>query len=63
MSIFARVFGQGRLEKSLNFEGSPEEAGFAFFSFLVGAQTISRTFGGTEKFLDATEVVISSFEK
>jgi TetR/AcrR family transcriptional regulator, transcriptional repressor for nem operon len=63
MSIFSRVFGQGRVEQTLNFEGSDEEAGFAFFSFLVGAQTISRTFGGTEKFLKATEVVISNFEK
>jgi len=61
MSIFAGVFKQGRLEQSLNFEGSDEEAAFAFFSFLVGAQTISRSFGGTEKFLEATEVVISSF--
>jgi len=63
MSIFAGVFEQGRREESLNFEGSDEEAAFAFFSFLVGAQTISRSFGGTEKFLAATEVVISSFGK
>ncbi len=61
--IFAGVFEQGRIEKSLNFEGSNEEAAFAFFSFLVGAQTISRSFGGTEKFLKTTEVVILSFMK
>ena len=63
ISIFAGVFEQGRVEESLNFEGSDEEAAFAFFSFLVGTQTISRSFGGTKKFLEATEVVIASFKK
>lgn len=63
LSIFADIFEQGRIEQSLHFDGSVEEAAFAFFSFLVGAQTISRSFGGTEKFLEATEVVISNFKK
>ena len=63
ISLFAGVFEQGRLEKSLNFEGSDEEAGFAFFSLLVGTQTLARSFGGTQKFQEAIAVVSSSFEK
>jgi hypothetical protein len=45
------------------FTGTDEEAAFAFFSFLVGAQTIARSLGGVQLFQQATEVFISGLEK
>ncbi|MGL1932314.1 MAG: TetR/AcrR family transcriptional regulator [Desulfotalea sp.] len=63
ISIFAAIFEQGRIEKSLNFEGSDEEAGFALFSFLVGAQTLARSLGGAQQFQAAVAIVIKSFEE
>ncbi len=63
VSIFAAVFEQGRLEGSLTVTGTDEEMAFAFFSLLVGAQTIARSHGGVQSFHQATEVVISGFEK
>jgi len=62
-SIYAAVFKQGRQEGSLTFSGTNEEAAFAFFSLLVGAQTIARSHGGVQLFHQATEAVISGFEK
>jgi TetR/AcrR family transcriptional repressor of nem operon len=63
VSIFADVFEQGRQEESLMFTGTDKEAAFAFFSFLVGAQTIARSLGGVQLFQQATEVFISGLEK
>lgn len=63
VSIFAVVFEQGRHEKSLTYTGTADETAFAFLSFLIGAQTVARAYGGVELFHQATEVVISSFEK
>ncbi len=63
VSIFATVFEQGREEESLTFKGTDDETAFAFFSLLVGAQTIARSFGGVHLFHQSAEVVISSFEK
>jgi TetR/AcrR family transcriptional repressor of nem operon len=62
ISIYAAVFEQGRQEKSLIFTGTDNEAAFAFFSFLVGAQTIARSHSGIDAFNQATEVIISGFE-
>jgi len=63
VTTFAAVFEQGRQEESLTFTGTVEEAAFAFFSLLVGAQTIARSNGGVEMFHQATETVISAYEK
>jgi len=63
VSIFAAIFGQGRREGSLDFTGTNEEAAFAFFSLLVGAQTLARSHGGVQQFHCSTELVIIGFEK
>lgn len=63
VSIFSAVFEQGRVERTLSFNGEKEDAGFTFFSFLVGAQTLARSRGGINIFNQATETMISSFEK
>ena len=62
VDIFSTVFEQGRDEKNLTFSGTSEDAGFAFFSFLVGAQTLARSQGGVQQFEHAAEVYISNFE-
>ncbi len=63
ISIFADIFDQGREEGTLTFTGTNEDASFAFFSFLVGAQTIARSHGGSQSFGLAVKVFISSFNK
>jgi len=63
VSIFAAVFEQGRLEESLAFTGTDSATAFAFFSFLVGVQTIARSHGGVQLFRQATKVFITGFEK
>jgi len=63
VSIFTAVFEQGRQEQSLRFTGTDNEAAFAFFSYLVGAQIIARSHGGSLLFQQAAEVVLSGFEK
>ncbi|MCP4341525.1 MAG: TetR/AcrR family transcriptional regulator [Desulfobulbaceae bacterium] len=63
VSIFAAVFEQGRHEGSLTMTGTDEETAFAFFSFLVGAQTIARSHGGIHMFHQASETFISAIEK
>jgi len=60
--IFSAVFDQGRQEKSLTFTGTDEEAAFAFFSLLVGAQTIARSHGGLELFSQAARSYISGLQ-
>ncbi len=61
--IYSAVFEQGRLEESLTFTGTDNEAAFTFFSFLVGAQTIARSHGGVQQFHQAIEAFISNIEK
>lgn len=63
VSIFAAVFEQGRKEESLTFTGTDSATAFAFFSFLVGAQTIARSHGGVQLFRQAAEVFITGSEK
>ena len=63
VSIFAAVFEQGRQEGTLSFTGTDKEAAFAFFSILVGAQTLARSHGGIQLFHQAAEVVIAGFKK
>ncbi len=63
VSIFAAVFKQGRQEESLLFTGTDNEAAFAFFSFLVGTQTMARSHGGIQLFHQAAEIFITTFEK
>jgi len=63
VSIYATVFEQGQREGSLKFPGTADEAAFAFFSLLVGAQTTARSYGGVQLFNQATETIISGFEK
>ncbi len=62
VSIFGAVFKQGRQEKSLTFTGTAEEAAFAFFSLLVGAQTIARSHGGVALFSKAAGSYISGLQ-
>lgn len=63
VSIFASVFRQGRQEQSLAYTGTDEETAFAFFSLLVGAQIVARSYGGIQSFQQAVEVIISGFER
>jgi TetR/AcrR family transcriptional repressor of nem operon len=63
VSIFTSVFQQGREEESLIFTGADEETAFAFFSLLIGTQTVARSYGGVKLFHQATEAFISSLEK
>jgi TetR/AcrR family transcriptional repressor of nem operon len=63
VDIFARAFQQGRAEESLSFAGSAEEAAYAFFSLLLGAQMAGRAHGGAESFRSTTEVIISGWER
>ena len=63
VSIFSTVFNQGRQENSLTFSGTGEEAAFAFFSLLVGAQTIARSHGGVKMFSQAARSFISGLQK
>ncbi len=62
VSIFTTVFEQGRQDGSLKFTGTNDEAAFAFFSLLIGAQTIARSHGEGQLFHQATESYISSLE-
>lgn len=62
VSIFSRTFQQGRLEGSLSFHGTDEEAGYAFFSLLVGVQISARVKGGIQAFQTATEMIIKGWE-
>lgn len=62
VTIFTTVFKQGRSEDSLKFIGTDEDAAYAFFSFLVGAQIVARTQGGDELFHKAAEVMIAALE-
>lgn len=62
VSTYVKAFRQGREENSLFFEGSAEDAAFAFFSFLLGAQIAARANGGPERFKSATETVIKALE-
>lgn len=63
VEIFAIAFRQGREEGSLAFPDMEEDAAYAFFSFLVGAQIAARAYGGVEAFRRATEFTIHSWEK
>ncbi len=62
VAIYSSVFRQGREEGSLAFTGSNENAGYAYFSFLVGVQIASRVKGGVEAFNAATQMMIQSWE-
>lgn len=63
VSVYSQVFRQGRQEGSLQFTGSENDAAFAFFSFLVGAQTMARSYGGVVLFHQAAESLITGLEK
>ncbi len=63
VSLFASVFKQGRQEQSLSYAGTDVETAFSFFSLLVGAQIVARSYGGIQSFQQAVEVVISGFER
>ena len=63
VGIFSIAFRQGMEEGTLEYRGKAEDAAFAFFSFLVGAQIAARACGGTEMFRNATEAVISGWKK
>lgn len=63
ITIFSAIFNQGRQEKSLTFTGKDEDAAFAFFSLLVGAQTIARSHGGVELFSQAAGSYISGLQR
>lgn len=63
VSIFSSVFKQGRQEQSLVFSGTEDEMAFAFFSLLVGAQTIARSCGGVQAFNQAAAAFIKVLVK
>ena len=63
ISIFAQVFEQGEKEESLAFAGKHNDNAFAFFSLLIGAQTIARSLGGVASFHQTTEAFISGIER
>ncbi len=61
VDIFSVPFEQGRKEGSLSFTGTDQEAAYAFFSFLLGAQIAARAYGGENSFMGATETIISGW--
>lgn len=63
VSIFSTIFVQGQEEGSLRKENNALDAASAYFSFLLGTQTLSRSHGGEEGFHRATEVFISAISK
>lgn len=60
VDIFAKVFRQGKEEKSLRFSGTDADAAYAFLSFLIGTQIVAGAHGGQELFKRATEVAITA---
>lgn len=62
VEIYSTIFTQGREEGSLVFSGTPKNAAYAYFSYLVGAQIASRVKGGVNAFNSATEMIIRSWE-
>lgn len=60
VEIFSTVFVQGQKENSLKLTTTPEEAAYAFFSFLVGNQIVARANGGADMFAKASQVFINS---
>lgn len=62
VDIFSIAFRQGMEEGTLVCRGTAEDAAFAFFSFLVGAQIAARARGGPKMFRNATEALISGWE-
>ena len=63
VAIFVVVFNQGLQEGSLSVTERTEENAYAFFSLLLGAQISARACGGVQSFYNATEALISSWEK
>lgn len=61
VEIFSNVFKQGRIEKTLTFAGTAEEAAYAYLTFLIGAQIVARAHGGKEQFSTSAKVVIEAF--
>jgi len=62
VTIFSKVFKQGKEEKSLSFIGTESEAAYAYLSFLIGTQIVARAHGGEKLFEKASETVISAFK-
>ena len=61
ISIFECVFTQGKEDESLRFEGSAEDAAYAYLSFLIGAQIVARSFGGENSFKKSAKTFIAGF--
>jgi AcrR family transcriptional regulator len=57
---YARIFEQGREEKSLTFAGAPEDMAAAFLALMQGLQVLARTKGDEELFGRAAESIIDS---
>ncbi len=60
VTIFSKVFEQGRDEKSLQFAGEPADAAYSFLTFLVGTQIVARANGGEKMFDKATKIFIEA---
>ena len=63
VDIFSIAFTQGMEEGTLECRSTAEEAAFAFFSFLVGAQIAARAHGGAKQFRSATEALIAGWKR
>jgi len=62
VALYSAVFRQGREEGSLVFSGTDENAGYAYFSYLVGGQISARVKGGLGAFNSSTETIIKAWE-
>lgn len=60
ITLFARVFEQGRKEGTLTFEGSNYDAALCFFAMLQGLQSLTRASNNTSSFGNATDTYINS---
>ena len=60
---FSRVFEQGRREKSLRFEGTPEAAAAAFLGMLQGLQVLARAQGDPAAVTEAAATYIQAISK
>ena len=57
----SRLLDAGRKDRSLTFDGTPQESAVAITSALEGAMLLSRTYGGSARFKTAAERILREF--
>jgi hypothetical protein len=60
ISLFTRIFTQGRAEGTLNFAGNPQDAATAFLAMMQGLQTLARAKNDLDSFHRSVESYIET---